>query len=330
MYPPGSGGTFINWAINASDIDTSPTTTTDPVNKNPIEKKYGGQGTAHLHAKVSPHQGLIQQMCWMIYNKPTVKQVYAMNCTYEDIPIIREFDATGVYIVIHNNNDELQKSFARINSVIKWPAHLYTTLIKNSNLGVSVVHPNFDPFNCAYDREFRNWAIRFPNRLMNDQQPVDDTVLRESINKAKRLYNARHSIVPHEVNEKYFNTDFEYKHRIFQIDLCTLFSDKFIPWFEQFMEKSKISSNYNINLVKKVRPDYISSQPTLQWFTSIENWKNTGKFDNFITSHSIIEAEAIRYMLYLKPEVYSSNDSNWDVLSAQEVSDKYFTISDFK
>lgn len=336
LYPPGSGGTFINWAINASDVDTATTTITNPVNTNPVNNSHGGIGTAHLYTKLPPHDSIDRQIAWMIYNRPVIKQVYAVNGNYRDILKIREFDPDGVYIVIHSNKDILQECFSRINNVIKWPLHLYTSLIANSTRELSVVHSDFDPFDCANDQKFRNWLVSDrSSNILQVQDPVDEQLLEELIAVSERRYTARHSVIPHEVNERYYNNDFSYRHRLFQIDLHTLFSDQFISWFEQFMVESKISSEYNTDLVKQIRPVYMAAQKTLQWFESIDNWKKTGRFDDFITSHSAIEAEAIRYMLYLKPELdpktnHNPDAADWDILSPQEFSDRYFTSDDFK
>ena len=337
MYPAGYGGTFINWAINASDVDTSKNTVKNPISAE-FSKKTGGVGTAHLHVKIPTHNSVEGQVAWMLYNKPTQKQVYSCNTTsaINEIAFIRQFDPTGIFVVIHNNNDLIQNSFGIINNVIKWPTYLDSHLKKNSEQGCAVVHPTFDPYNCAKDREFRNWVIyKAGNEHLLGQPPIIQSDLKAIIDSHIRWYHARNSAQPHEVNELYYNTDFSYADRIFEIDLKTLFSDKFTTWFEHFMKTSGISFDYNLDQVANIAPEYLKIQTTLQWFDLMEQWKKTGKFDSFITSHSIIEAEVIRYMLYLKPELNTTTStgapfSDWDVLSAQELSDRYFTSDDFK
>lgn len=337
MYPAGYGGTFINWSINASDADTAKNTVKNPISPD-VSKKTGGVGTAHLHVKLPTHNGVMGQVAWILYNKPTEKQVYSCysSSVINEIAFIRQFDPDGIFIVIHNNNDPLQHSFGAINSIIKWPTHLSSFLAKKSELGSTVVHPNFDPYNCADDREFRNWAIRRIHwQYLVGQAPIDQAELKSVIDSDERWYHNRSSAQPHEVNDRFYNTDFSYAHRIFEIDLKTLFSHKFISWFENFMQASNVSTDYNLDQVKTISSEYLKIQKTLQWFESMDNWKKTGKFDSFISSHSIIEAEAIRHMIRLKPELDYNTDSgapasDWDVLSAQEISDRYFTSDDFK
>ena len=337
MYPAGYGGTFINWCINASDIDTSKNTVKNPISPD-VSKKTGGTGTAHLHVKLPTHNGVMGQVAWILYNKPTQKQVYACNTSYamDEIAFIRQFDPTGIFVVIHNNNDLIQNSFGTINSVIKWPTYLDSILKKNSEQGCTTVHPTFDPYNCVQDREFRNWVIRNAGYVyLKGQPPIIWSELKAIIDSHMRWYHARNSAQPHEVNELYYNTDFSYADRIFEIDLKTLFSDKFTTWFENFMKTSEISSDYNLDQVNDITPEYLKIQTTLQWFDCIEQWERTGKFDSFISSHSIIEAEAIRHMLRLKPELDATLStgapaSDWDVLSPQELSDRHFTSDDFK
>ena len=324
IYPAGWGGTFINWAINASDVDTCIDTVKNPINTSD-SKKTGGSGTAHLHTKLPTHQGLQQHLAWMLYNKPTDCRVYAVNESWHAIPFLMEFDPNAIFIVIHDSNDQLQNSFGRINGMTKWPTYLDSNLKKQSIDGVSVVHPEFDPYNCSADRKFRNWVVYYGDTEFKEQHPVDYTELNRLIENQIRWYTARNFAQPHEVNENFYITNFDIENRIFEINLKDLFSDKFVIWFDNFIKSSQISTDYNTDIVKTVAIDYLKVQKNLEWFDAIEHWHNTKQVSEYLTSHSIIEAEAIRYIFSLNEEI--ENNSDWDVMSLEKISDLYWKNS---
>ena len=326
IYPPGYGGTFINWAINISDADQSQLTINDPINKTNSEK-LGGKGTSHLHVKIPTHQSIRSHMHWILLNKFQKNHVYSVNGTWQStIPDIRQFDSTGVFIIIHNNNDFLQSSLGRINAIIKWPTYFYGLLWKEYENGPKHIHETFDPYDCAKDKIFRNYLVWNP-LYFNDQSPVNLQELKKQVDSEIRWYRARNEKQPHEVNEQYYLTDSSYLNRIYEIDIATIFSNSFSKWFDNFLEKSEISNSFNTDKVESILPDFINSQENLQWFQSINYWKMTGKVDEYLTSHTAIEAEFIRYIHHLIPESY---ESDWDLWTPQHFSDQYFGKIKFK
>ena len=289
LYPAGYGGSFINWAINASDCDLSVNTVTNPVNKT-TSTEFGGSGTSHNHVRIPTHQSLENHMAWVYLNKPDYKHVYIINTTESElnnsIVQLLQADRDGVFISIHHNNDTEQKAFGIINGVIKWPSYFETnTKISKKN----PVYDGFDIFNCANDRQFRNFVTTEFNQSFPFNKPIDFDSLDSRVENRQVWYNTRHQLQPHEVNSNTYVDRLDYSNRIFEISLRDLFSDRFVFWFKEFMQSSKVSTEYNTEKVEQVHPEYLSAQTTLPWFNTIKQYDQTKIIDPFLTSHSVIE-----------------------------------------
>ena len=77
--------------------------------------------------------------------------------------------------------------------------------------------------------------------------------------------------------------------------------------------------DWDTSYVEEYHQNYINAQPNLQWFESFDNWCKTGELDEYLTSHIIIEAQLIKYMLEHAPEKIEG----WEDLSIQEINDLY-------
>lgn len=290
LYPAGYGGSFINWAINASDRDLSTNTVNNPVNKI-ANIKFGGTGTSHNHVRIPTHQSLESHMAWVYLNRPDYKHVYIINTTTDEIDknIVQllQADRDGVFICIHHNNDSTQKAFGAINSVIKWPSYFETDAIITKQ---NPVYKGFDIFNCAQDRQFRNFVVKNFEKYFQHNAPVNYDTLDARVENRQLWYNTRHRLQPHEVNSNTYIDKLTYQGRIFEISLQDLFSSSFIDWFDDFMQASNVSTEYNTQQVRKIHLEYLEAQTTLQWFKSINDYEQLKIVDSFLHSHSIIEA----------------------------------------
>lgn len=292
LYPAGYGGSFINWAINASDRDLSINTVNNPVNKI-ANIKFGGTGTSHNHVRIPTHQSLESHMAWVYLNRPDYKHVYIINTTTveidKNIVQLLQADRDGVFINIHHNNDEIQKAFGTINSVIKWPSQY----VASSGIsGNNPIYPGFDFFNCADDKKFRNIVVRKYefDWIFRHNSPINYDKLDKAISERQIWYDIRHKLQPHEVNNKTYIDNLNYQNRIFEISLQDLFSNKFIHWFDKFLKESEISTQFDTNKVHQVHPEYLSAQTTLKWFDAVTKYDMYKEVDNFLYSHSIIES----------------------------------------
>jgi len=291
LYPPGYCGSYINWAINASDQDLASVTVKNPVNTDD-SKKFGGSGTSHLHVRIPTHQGLEHHLSWVLYNRPADSKVYLISTDqteiYYAIKIISHYDPTGVFVSVHNNNSSTVDSFGVINCVTKWP-----TYVEIMSSRIFSVHDQFDPYNCAQDQKFRNYVVRNNHKFFRHNPVLKQQHLDQQIDKQQKWYDIRHRAQPHEVNESMYVINVDLDHRLFEISCQDICSDKFLSWFDHFMKYSQVSTDYDQATVKNNHDIYVQAQKNLQWFESFEQWKLTGKLDDYLLSHSIIEAQLI-------------------------------------
>lgn len=291
LYPPGYCGSYINWAIHASDNELQKITVKDPVN-NQNSEQYGGAGTSHMHVRIPTHQGLDHHLSWMIYNRPVGPRVYLISTdcdeVYYAVKIISQADPTGVFVSIHNNNCSVVDAFGTINCVTKWPTFAEIMALRYP------LHDEFNPYDCAQDRTFRNYVVRNNHKFFRHNRMLDqDLLYQQHINKQENWYKIRHRAQPHEVNESMYIANVDLSNRLFEISCRDICSDVFLSWFDNFMKCSQTSTAYDQHTVITYHPSYIQAQKNLQWFDSFDTWKQTGQLDDYLLSHSIIESQLI-------------------------------------
>lgn len=298
VYPAGFHGSYLKWAIEASDTDLQKTIVPNPVNLS-NSKKLGGIGTAHLHFRIPTHQRFRDHQRWMIYNRPADKRVYVINDStarqtfYEDITDLLFEDPDGIVILINDNNDHTIAAYGKINCVTKWPTMLDAHLALNKNIKM---HSNFDSMNCKDDVDFRNFIVKHPKILMNSA-PADVDRLKHTVKDLSDWYRVRHTSQPHEVNSDYYIETVDVDSRFLQISCQDIVSMEFLSFLNNLLSNYNICDSFDTHLVEAAHPSFIAAQPNLQWFESYKDWKNSGCLDNFLKSHSVIHALLIREML---------------------------------
>jgi hypothetical protein len=289
VFPPGYSGSYLDWAIQCTDLDLANTIVQDPINQSD-SLQFGGVGTAHKHTKIPTHQNFVYHTNWLVYNRPTTPHIYSINCSSnpeQDIAQIINYDPTGIIIRIHDNNDDYIASYGFINCITKWP----TFLLANSE-PVRPVHLEFDPFNCSSDRAARNQLLSFAFTSPR----LNYSLIETHVTRYKDWYEHRNTYNPHEVNEKTYVTNHSLENRIFELSCLDIASMDFLNILENIMIKSQISDNVNLDYIKHFHHNYVDAQVNLEWFSSIYNWKQTGNLNNYITSHSVIEACLIKHI----------------------------------
>jgi hypothetical protein len=294
LYPPGYSGSYINWAINISDVDLHTDTVKDPLNQ-AESVTFGGAGTTHHHVRIPTHQSYDSHINWVLYNRPTTPKIYIINSVNSaeyEIASILNHDPTGVFIRIHNNNDKLINSYGLINCVIKWPTYFAAkAAFRRKQL-------TYDPFDCSKDQVAR--AVFFDTQLLGSTAmsgpTLDYTVLETHLAESAEWFHQRNKYQPHEVNKSTYITDISITNRIFELSCLDVASQEFLNIFENIMIQSQVSDNFDLAYVKQFHNNYIKAQANLQWFDSINKWKQSGDLDDYLISHSIIEACVIREM----------------------------------
>ena len=304
LYPPGYSGSYVNWAISVSDQELAEHTVKDPINGDDSET-YGGSGTSHKHIRIPTHQGNGYHFAWVMRNQELSKnpRIYVINAgddeTYWSIWQIAMYDPDGVFIQIHNDDNPIINSYGIINCVTKWPTYIDASLGDAlTDYGPQMIHPNYDPFNCADDRLFRNWAVEHQDTFFRRNSKFNNELMQQWAGRYDRTYATRHKHQPHEVNDTMYLTELDLNNRIFSLSCLDVCSAKFTDWLNQFMSASQVSSRYDCSHVESFHQNYIDAQPNLQWFKSIQRWELLGEIDDYIMSHSIIQAQVIRYIFY--------------------------------
>jgi hypothetical protein len=294
LYPAGYGGNYVNWAINISDVDLQETTVKDPINRF-SSNNYGGPGTSHFHERIPTHQGYDHHVAWCLLNKPAEPKVYLISCNGRTLDVIGDIirhDPDGVMIVIHDENNADVRSYANINVLTKWPTFLA------ARFASLATQPNFDPYNVKDDMTFRNWAVS-NDSFFWQSNPIDYKRLAAIISALRGWYQVRNANQPHEVNEEtYIVPDFDLlKNRLFEFSTRDLVTENFPNILDNILAASGISSGYDTSYFHQFHQNYIDAQLNLQWFESVANWERTGQLDDYLSSHSMIQAQIIQRIL---------------------------------
>lgn len=317
MYPAGYSGSYVSWAINISDLDRRDATVPDPINSSANEK-LGGDGTAHLHTRIPTHQGVQRTLHWKIYNQISEPRIYIINPIdmYENghgIVELARSDPRGIFINIHDEDDPVVRSYGEINCVTKWPTFMavrfadeyYTSRDREWN-----IHKDYDPYDCAHDRLFRNFSVT-AEKFYVGNRPVTESWSEEQTKKQNIWFGVRNKYQPHEVNDSTYITDINLSGRIFNISCRDIASDRFPDLFDTIMRDGQISDRFDTAQARSFHPRYVAVQKNLQWFDSYRCWADTGIIDDYIRSHVIIEAQIIKHIFRRTNNIFL-NDGDRD------------------
>ena len=152
--------------------------------------------------------------------------------------------------------------------------------------------------------------------------PLNYDRINESVNRYLDWYQCRNSLQPHEVNNKTYLDQIDTTNRIFELNCHDICTDKFVEQFCTIMEKSEVSDNFDLDYFAQFHPQYCNAQKNLQWFDSIHEWCQTGKLDDYLLSHSCIEACVIKRM-FQELELAGVSIYNWRSKSTQEINQIY-------
>jgi hypothetical protein len=321
LYPPGYSGTYLKWALTISDKDLFENTVKNPVNKDD-SGKYGGTGTAHQHLRIPTHQLLTEHLHWVLYNKPAEKLIYVLNCeshtSLEAIESIIRYDAEPVFIVLHNGNDYDTAAYAAINCTIKWPLWLEWRRQR-----VNILWPELDINTIGNNIDFRNYIAEnfslFRQQSTVTMQQIKDHIEFSRFNAWYEFRNARN---PQEVNaDNYLIRTRPIEEDVYLLNCKDIVSDKLPGVLEDINEKFAYSNNFSSAYIKSFQPDYLETQTTIHWFSSIKSWRETGCLDDFLLSHSVIEALVIKEIL--ESGFYPTD---WKQRTTSEINNEYLAL----
>jgi len=199
-----------------------------------------------------------------------------------------------VFVVIHDNGEADTRSYAHINCITKWPVWFAAS---SGSFGLDL---DFDPFNYANDVNFRN-VIATEQDILTHMDPVDSSQMQSMESKYKNYmdwYHARNKANPHEVNTDYYiQRDGFPEHSVFQLSCLDIASKSLTEKLDKIMTLSQCSTRFNTQQITDAHKDYIQNQKNLQWFDSVAEWKQSGKLDEYLLSHSGIQGQILSRIL---------------------------------
>lgn len=288
LYPPGYSGSYVNWAINTTDVDRHSDTVVDPLNRS-LSRELGGVGTAHAHLRIPTHQNYQQHLAWVLYNQPRTPQIYIINQHNHELENnichILSYDPHGIIIRIHDNNDRHERAYGSINMITKWPTFM-AAYKKWADHEI-----DFDPFDCQNDINFRNYTAL---KTWCYGSPINFDLLDQLVQKHHDWFDVRHANQPHEVLIEHYVSRIDYTNRIFELSCRDVSGYQFIDIFKNIIDTSQLSDRYNFEHLESFHHNYIEQQINLQWFDSFDNWVQTGQLDSYLMSHSGIQAHIIK------------------------------------
>lgn len=314
LFPPGYNGNYLSWAIDKSNAAIADSTIDNPINTT-ATPKFGGIGSSHLHARIPTHHVWKRTSAWIANNRPLVPKIYVVDASahvHETVHSIMQQDSTGVFINIHAANDPLIESYGQLNSAIKWPTNMLAALTYKESSTVV----NMDLFNCADDINVRNSLAINYGYSDSINTPIDYAQLDKLLDNWHNWHLVRNKYQPHEVNsDTYLMDRLDYTNRIFELSCLDVASPALLPFLRTFLEKSEAISEYDCTYVADFHHNYIEAQPNLQWFASIEAWRQTRHLDEFLLSHSVIQSQVITEMFRQAGVMYVRHEERqrWDI-----------------
>jgi len=303
IYPAGYHGNYLKWAIESSDVDmlTSGEAPLNPINTS-NSAQWGGVGTSHKSVRIPTHARLVVIRRWIIHNRPSIKKVYVINAGVDDITdqtmcdqiadlLIQ--DPTGIVIALHSNNDPDIKSYGIINAVTKWPTNVYVSTALGYN---DEATGDYDPFNCADSQVFRNNVVENKITFGSCNAPSED-LIENSTNKNEIWFESRRKFQPHEMENGNYPRISGWRDRFFSMSCMDIVSPDLPEKLAMILSNTGISDNFDTSPLQQVHQGYIDIQPNLQWFKSVKLWEETGEIDDYIRSHSIIQAQILKRMI---------------------------------
>ena len=315
LYPAGYHGNYVKWSIEVSDPSNT------KITKNPINTtttiQYGGVGTSHVHSRIPSHQGFFTHQIWMMYNQPQDRRIYLINTVDPKADISRNVatlllqDPTGIVINLHDDDDEDFAAYGKINCITKWPT--FIPAWQAALTTKEVFHDGFDPFNCSRDREFRNHIVKH-NFLGSCGKPNIDLIEKE-LDLYHDWFLVRNEYQPHEVNYDTYPRRPDISQRFFDISLREILSPEFPEKIKSLTERTGLFDKVDTSPIAAIHSEYVGIQPNLPWFDSIKQWKKTQRLDDYLLSHSVIEAELISRIMADSHIAFFSKDQlvSWAV-----------------
>ena len=282
LYPAGYAGNYLQWTINVSDRDKSPSIPRDPLLDD---------GTSHGFVRKPTHQHAIKTLIWRLVNQPQDYRTYIVNChdkvnwlnhaAYGASLLLRS-DPNCVIVNIHTDTiDEIR--YGALNTYLKWPVYFSATTPR----------PDFDYFAGQQGRtsiEQRNWFYDHWQETFPSNGPFKYDELQHNLDQNREWFEVRNQFSPHEVTaDQYINFDTVPRDRIVDLPLVSIMQPGFINgWCDTLAELD--IGDFDFEHAKSYHSTYTQAQKPLRYFSAIKTLREENKVDSWLLSNDLCQA----------------------------------------
>jgi hypothetical protein len=151
--------------------------------------------------------------------------------------------------------------------------------------------------------------------VFNGAPPLNYDYLEKLVTLHSEWVALRTADQPHEMITGQYNTSTDLS-RVFDINVLDVVSGKFPSILTDILAQTQLSDNFSTDYLQEFHQNYIDAQPNLQWFASIAKFNETGVLDQYLLSHSYIQASVL--LLLAKVQALPNN---WERMSTVEIND---------
>lgn len=328
LYPSGYSGTYLNWILHKSEIDSSATTVDNPIHKGTddtaLTNKFGGPSTAHLHRKTPSHQTFFHHLRWVLFNKPKDNRIYSIG-TYSDseeysirpafaMQFILRYDPNCFFINIHHGNNQDAVKYGALNSLHKWPiSFVASTTWMDHQVDGTIDHTKID-------LNVRNLFVERWRKDFYINAPMNREEVNINLTKGQYWFETRRHYSPNEIlEEEYLIPSQEEAWKNFaEFSLSDILDSTFVDKFEKIINDSDLGI-YNFDYAKKFHHQYVQSQYNANWFTDISEFRRTGKLTEFLLYSNLSQAFIVEEILPFIPD-----NVDWKTISTESLVEKFY------
>ena len=332
LYPSGYCGTYLNWILHKSELDTACNTVDNPINKGSndtaLTNMYGGPNTAHLHRKTPSHQTFYHHLRWVLYNKPDKPRIYSIGA-YGDseeyslrpayaIQFISRYDPQSFFINLHHGGDDDVAKIGALNSLHKWPVSFVASKLTwlDHQVDGTLDHTKID-------LSVRNQFVDRWRQDFYNNGPLNKEEVNINLEKGKLWFETRRAYSPNEIlPEEYLVPDINIVWENFvEYSLLDILQDNFVDKFEQDILKSNIG-NFDFSHAKKFHHEYVASQYNATWLTDIKKFRLTSELTDFLLYSNLSQAFIVEEVLPFIPK-----DVTWRDMTTEDIVNKFYLRS---
>lgn len=324
MYPVGNYGNYLHWILNISEANSAQFTTANPQNLNcPVSLLPNSVTTNDLFIQRPPLMNITSFVAWLVKNKPTNKLVNPIEThdmfflrSQAALALISQFDTGAVFINIYIDNDADSVKFVAINNFYNSP-HFKDAIDLFQNLSPYYSFTNLQE-NSAINLQDRNNLVHtWKNLASVNTEPIDMNMIENFANFKQQWFNNRIYHNQYEMQSDVWQMpDYnQLSTNVYQIKLRDIFAADFVDKLETKIQSTSVG-NFDFSYAKSFHNGFVNSQTHLQWFTDIDQFRQTKVASPYLLSTNFLQAMLVDEMInhWLSPSIDWENYSTEDLV----------------